>query len=92
MAWYVVNVGRVPGIYRTWQECHAQVNGHPGNLYKKYNTEAEALAAYYGPNISNNDVQVEEMPAPQIEEMPAVGVSFFGALLVSLRKMLCCDI
>jgi ribonuclease HI len=48
MAWYVVHVGHVPGIYQTWENCYAQVNHYPANSYKKYNTEAEALRAYYG--------------------------------------------
>ena len=46
MAWYVVQVGHVPWIYRTWEDCYAQVNRYPSNLHKKYNTEAEALRAY----------------------------------------------
>ena len=37
----------MPGIYRTWEDCYAQVNRYPGNLHEKYNTEAEALRAYY---------------------------------------------
>ena len=103
MAWYVVHVGRVPGIYRTWRDCHAQVHRYPGNnCYKKYNTEAEALAAYNGVHIQNNNDQElameieeipapqnEEMPAPQIEEMPAANKLFLGALLLGLRKILC---
>ena len=69
MAWYVVHVGRVPGIYRTWHDCHAQVNRFSGSCYKKYNTEAEALAAYNGVNIQNNNdqelaMEIEEIPAP----------------------------
>ena len=47
MAWYVVHVGHMPEIYRTWEDCYAQVNRYPGKLHKKYNTEAEALRAYY---------------------------------------------
>ena len=46
MAWYVVHVGQMLGIYLTWEDCYAQVNRYPGNLHKKYNTEAEALRAY----------------------------------------------
>ena len=55
--WYVVHVGRVPGIYPTWRACQAQVHRYPGNCYKKYNTHAEALAAYNGGNIQNNNDQ-----------------------------------
>ena len=57
MAWYVVHVGRMPGIYQTWRDCHAQVHRYPGNCYKKYNTQAEALRAYNGVNIQNNNDQ-----------------------------------
>ncbi len=102
MAWYVVYVGHVPGIYLTWRACHAQVHRYSGNCYKKYNTYAEALAAYNGGNIQNNNDQElameieaisdplnEEMPAPQNEEMPATKKSFLEALLLGLRKMLC---
>jgi hypothetical protein len=103
MAWYVVHVGRVPGIYPTWRACHDQVHRYPGNCYKKYNTYAEALAAYNGGDAfvqNNNDQEVpmeieaipapliEEMPAPQIDEMPAPKKSFLGALLLGLKKML----
>ena len=54
MAWYVVHVGRVPGIYLTWEYCYAQVNQYLGNCYKKYNKEVEALRAYYGPMSANH--------------------------------------
>ena len=44
----------MPGIYRTWEDCYAQVNHYLGILYKKYNTEAKALRAYYGPMSANH--------------------------------------
>ena len=47
MAWYVVHVGHMPGIYQTWEDCYAQVNRYSSNLHKKYNTKAEALRTYY---------------------------------------------
>lgn len=46
---YVVWQGREPGVYRTWEECRARVNGCPGARYKAYPTEQEALAAYRSP-------------------------------------------
>ena len=84
MAWYVVHVGHMPGTYRTWEDCYAQVNRYPGNLHKKYNTEAEALRAYYshpaylanhgqpayyGPMNANHG----HLPALKIEEKPPAG-------------------
>ena len=84
MAWYVVHVGHMPGIYRTWEDCYAQVNSYPGNLHKKYNTEVEALRAYsshpaylanhgqpayYGPMNANHGHPL----ALEIEEKPPAG-------------------
>lgn len=43
---YVVWVGRKPGIYRSWAECAAQVNGFPGAKYKSFESEHEARAAW----------------------------------------------
>ena len=39
---YVVYVGRVPGVYKQWQNCHMQVNGFSGNRYKGYMSRAVA--------------------------------------------------
>ena len=69
MAWYVVHVGRVLGIYLTQEDCYAQVIRYLGNLYKKYNTEAEPLRAYYGARSANHGHQ----PALEIEEKPPTG-------------------
>lgn len=33
---YAVKKGLVPGIYNTWEECKAQVDGYPGALYKSF--------------------------------------------------------
>eukprot|EP00742_Colponemidia_sp_Colp-10_P009170 GILJ01009978.1.p1 GENE.GILJ01009978.1~~GILJ01009978.1.p1 ORF type:complete len:306 (-),score=22.52 GILJ01009978.1:133-1050(-) len=41
---YAVKHGRVPGIYSTWEECKAQVNGFSSASYKSFNTEQEAKA------------------------------------------------
>ena len=35
-------IGRVPGVYERWQDCHMQVNGFPGNRYKGYMSRAAA--------------------------------------------------
>lgn len=32
---YAVKVGRVPGIYSTWDECKEQIDGYTGASYKK---------------------------------------------------------
>lgn len=45
---YVVWVGRIPGIYTSWQECEAQVKEFDGAKFKSYPTELEAKRAYNG--------------------------------------------
>ena len=41
---YAVKAGLVPGIYRTWAECEAQVRGVAGAKYKSFFTLEEAQA------------------------------------------------
>ncbi len=42
---YVVWVGREPGIYDTWADAQEQINGFPGAKYKSYDDIDEATAA-----------------------------------------------
>ena len=42
MAFYAVAVGKEPGIYTSWNECHSLVNGYPNAKYKKFKTLVEA--------------------------------------------------
>jgi ribonuclease HI len=34
--YYVVHVGRQQGIYTTWADCKAQVDGFKGAIYKGF--------------------------------------------------------
>lgn len=43
-AFYAVAKGRVPGIYKTWKDCQAQVVGFSSPKFKKFDTESEAAA------------------------------------------------
>lgn len=43
---YVVWHGVTPGIYTSWTECKAQVNGCEGAIYKGFPTREEAEKAY----------------------------------------------
>jgi ribonuclease HI len=44
--YYVVWKGISPGIYTTWPECKAQVDGYRGAKYKSYNTKELAQEAF----------------------------------------------
>ena len=39
-------MGRVPGVYEEWEDCHKQVNKFSGNIYKGYVTREEAIAKW----------------------------------------------
>lgn len=44
--YYVVWEGKVPGIYRSWDACKAQVDGVEQAKYKSFESESEAKKAY----------------------------------------------
>lgn len=44
--YYVVWNGRAPGIYDTWEECQAQVDGFPGARYRAYSDLEEATESF----------------------------------------------
>lgn len=48
--YYAVRRGKTPGIYRTWEECRAQVEGFSGALYQGFATEEEA-AVFIGGEV-----------------------------------------
>ena len=53
--YYVVRNGRKNGIYRTWDECKAQVDGFKGASYKSFKTEKEALEFLSGGMSASQD-------------------------------------
>lgn len=40
---YAVAIGKEPGIYKSWTECKAQVNGIKGAKFRKFDTEPECI-------------------------------------------------
>lgn len=44
--YYVVAVGRVPGIYPDWESCREQVKGFSHASYKGFATEEECRQWY----------------------------------------------
>lgn len=43
---YVVWKGRKEGIFSTWSECQAQIQGYSGAQYKSFSSRSEAEAAF----------------------------------------------
>ncbi len=46
--YYVVWQGLSPGIYDSWEECKAQVDGVAGARYKAFGSIEDATAAFRG--------------------------------------------
>lgn len=45
--YYAVRVGAEPGVYSDWEEVKRQINGFPGQDYKGFETEEEAIKYLY---------------------------------------------
>lgn len=68
---YAVKAGRIPGIYESWEDCRANVDGYPKAEYKSFKTAGEA-AAYMGwineAALSENTKDMGESPLYIAEE------------------------
>ena len=53
---YAVRKGKTTGIFYSWDECSASVNGYPGAEYKSFTTKEEANV-YLGNSFA---IQIEE--------------------------------
>lgn len=47
--YYVVWVGKIPGIYRSWPSAQEQIKGYPAAKYKSFGSLGEAEQAYQMP-------------------------------------------
>ncbi len=51
---YVVWVGREPGVYDNWSDCEEQILNFPGAKFKSFSSAAEAAQAYRGSDDDSN--------------------------------------
>lgn len=61
--YYAVKRGKIPGVYRTWEECKVQVEGYSGALYKSFNSEEEARKFVKDEEYLDDSVSHEEVVA-----------------------------
>lgn len=58
---YVVWVGRTPGIYQTWNDAREQVLSYPGACYKGFDSYEQALRAFeMGYERFNKEISFKE--------------------------------
>lgn len=69
--YYVVRKGRTPGIYHTWNDCKAQVDGFSGAEYKSFANIEDAKA--FLDNSCEKKINVQENEGvPVTDELHAV--------------------
>lgn len=51
--YYVVWVGREPGVYDTWEEAEDQIINFPGAKFKSFPSQSAAIAAFRGDDAAN---------------------------------------
>lgn len=81
-----VRVGRRPGVYTSWDECAAQVNGFQGSRHKKFPTEAEARA-FVGGNGGSSSTTT---PSSSTESTSKTNGT--GAVTAALRQKRASDV
>ena len=59
--YYAVRVGKTPGVYLTWDDCKAMVDGFPGAIYKSFTSVADAEAFIDGVKNGSEKSDVLEM-------------------------------
>ncbi|MED6116737.1 hypothetical protein PIB30_102968 [Stylosanthes scabra] len=86
---YAVRVGKVPGVYTSWDECEAQVLGVPKAKYKGFNSLQDALAFVNG----GAETQKKKAPSLSLDSLSpkmanlGVGSSHMGATQIGMTWM-----
>lgn len=67
--YYVVWIGREPGVYDNWDDAADQVSNFPGAKYKSFPTQAAAVAAFRGEDAANlrTVINMAKRPAQKID-------------------------
>lgn len=90
MSYYAVAKGRIPGVYRTWPECEAQVKGFSGPKYKKFKTLAEAQGFVSGDFSSTTSAASNlNVPAPSTSTSNGVkrrGIQYLSDLPATKKR------
>ncbi len=67
---YAVKKGRVTGIFKSWDECKAQVDGYTGAQYKSFGSAAEAAQFLGWANDKADTKQVLDKNKEELEIIP----------------------
>lgn len=67
--YYAVKVGMTTGVFETWEECKASVDGYPGALYKSFKSLSDAYAymGWSGKQLSLFDLTSTDEPSDSVD-------------------------
>lgn len=67
-SYYAVRIGKTPGIYKTWEDCKAQVIGYKGAIYKGFAEKQDAEDFLRGGlSATSTDAASDNDENPQVE-------------------------
>lgn len=82
--YYAVKVGMTTGVFETWEECKASVDGYPGALYKSFKNLSDAYAymGWSGKQMSLFDMDTMDDSSTPIsnEEAPDRDIPFSNSV------------
>lgn len=68
---YAVKKGLTPGVYTSWADCQAQINGFSGAIFKGFETLEEAKTFVGGETEVFGDISQKETVSEEKEATPA---------------------
>ena len=66
--YYAVKIGKVPGVYETWDKCKEQVHGFPGAIFKSFPSREEAEVFAKDGSSGKKTTSVKKKAVSQSEE------------------------
>lgn len=83
--YYAVKVGMTTGVFETWEECKASVDGYPGALYKSFKSLSDAYAymgwsgkqlSLFDMNSSDEQLNLFDMDSTGDSDTPILNEEF----------------
>ena len=88
--YYAVRVGKTPGIYKTWEECKAQVIGYKGAIYKGFAEKQDAEDFLRGGlSASSTDAASDNDENPQLEPSVSEITAYVDGSFSSVKSFGC---
>ena len=78
---YAVRKGKITGIFYSWDECSASVNGYPGAEYKSFTTKEEANSYLGNSAPSSTESTLTAYVDGSFD--PSIGKYAFGCILLT---------